>query len=555
MTSSSSSVDVRALPCNVAFRASFAAILDPVAQGDFPLGATILGRVDPAETRTVSADQTLLGDVFLLQQATLTIQNGGRVEGNIYAVEQSKLVIIGGTTAPTSVAANVYMFDNSSLDLQKDKVDVAQEYVGQYLLIALDESTVNIHDVTLSHGEMQNVLHTQILCGGATGSISHVDYTQGTAGQVAVFTMDQSHYSLVDSSASLFEMTLADASQMTISQMKSPVGIYFDIKDATVVEPLTLAPANPATLTASLQYKDQPGPTAHIVNSNIFYGLWFNANASFKLVDSLLPMFARFSDNATVAGLAPGMHGPDGETTVPFSDRSVRLMNTHVLLWNVYMEGDGQLDLFDSTVGELACLAANSRRHLTGTIIDGSGGYMSARNGAELSMQGGTLSANLITSETSTAHLRGVDLRGRPDNSASILQANDSSLIALEDTVPAQTPPVQLQPNGQGAIVFALMDQPAVDSILGNTTIVTGAALVMAEASSPHVLGGYDLVLVDGNGATVVDVAHASTPVDFSVLGTLERGSVPAGSYVLRLDVRNGAHEVMASTSHNVTFP
>ena len=103
-----------------------------------------------------------------------------------------------------------------------------------------------------------------------------------------------------------------------------------------------------------------------------------------------------------------------------------------------------------------------------------------------------------------------------------------------QNTVPqgAVTPTVY----DNGALVFALIDQPADNALLGSMVTVTGAATSLGVATAPGAFQSWTLQLENSAGAMVQQIASGSTPVDFTVFATFTpTPGLPSGNYAVAL--------------------
>jgi len=527
--------------CNPAFRAAFAPLVDPIAAG----GAAGPGQTVVDNTRTVANGETLDSNTFVRGTGRLRLVPGATVRGNIYVLGQGVLEVAGDAVTPAVVGANIYLFDDAVMQVT-GQLNLDQQFSGELLTIGLDRSAVNYTNASVQQGRFNNLLYSHVLCGSGGGTVSNSTWMRGNRGTVVFFVRDSVHYVINGAQATLFELTAGESSRFTLSNTTGSVGAYFELGNTVVAQPATLRPNPSLTATVSLTDANGRGPVYEFNATDVFFGLWHGSGVDVTLVDSALPLFSRMDEDVTVTGLAPGMFGANGQVTAPFPDRSIKLLRTEVYLWNAYMERPVTVRFQQSRLGELAC---SSQAHcvMEDCQLDGTGGFITVKEDATLDVLGGQMTSLLTAQGNALVRLTGVAVSPELDGSDTRLQANGNATIFLQNTVPqgAVTPTVY----DNGALVFALIDQPAENALLGSMVTVTGAATSLGVATAPGAFQSWTLQLENSAGAMVQQIASGSTPVDFTVFATFTpTPGLPSGNYAvaLRVDTVGGVNIALA---------
>lgn len=157
-------------------------------------------------------------------------------------------------------------------------------------------------------------------------------------------------------------------------------------------------------------------------------------------------------------------------------DRRMRLTNTSVSAWNVYAGGNGRLRVSDSTLGEAWGLEGNGLLTVADSLIDGTGGFLSARGGAVVDVINTSLTTRANAADDGYLRIRTQDGGGAVIDGS--VEAGGRAALCLEGV--EVRGPVSVTRPGPG--------DSATVTLAGDTTIQgpqTGPAGSIVEAGCP----------------------------------------------------------------------
>ncbi len=237
--------------------------------------------------------------------------------------------------------------------------------------------------------------------------------------------------------------------------------------------------------------------------------------------------------STTVSGLTNRLSYDD--QILPLEDRTLRLTRASIDTWNLYPVLDAQVAVRNCLIGEL--LAANSTRvDLEGTIVDGTGGYLGARDSARL------VARNcLVACDVQAIGLAGMTFHqslllpyfADTTGAYTFFRVFDTAFLHLDQTL-FQTTPVL---GGRGAVAFTFITNAPPEPPVGTSAPLYGYAAVYSLDPDISLLS-WSLKLYERGTHAFSVIGQGADNVETGLLGVWQNAR-PDIPYELRLTLRD----------------
>jgi hypothetical protein len=233
--------------------------------------------------------------------------------------------------------------------------------------------------------------------------------------------------------------------------------------------------------------------------------------------------------DAAIAGLHNNRSYAD--TTLPLTDRVLRLVDASVDTWNLYPQADARVLVNDSTLGEILAMG-ESDVVVRGSTIDGSGGFFGARDRSRIDASDCRITCTVEAAHQATVELHTCEVLPHPTDPTGArtrFGAYDRGRL-LADQTPVMTVPGL---GGEGLIAVSyLVDPPERPPGASGAVELWGIA-AQYSLSDAMVPGRWRLEASPAVGDPVV-LAEGDGNVEEDVLGVWSRAD-PRQSYLLRV--------------------
>lgn len=210
--------------------------------------------------------------------------------------------------------------------------------------------------------------------------------------------------------------------------------------------------------------------------------------------------------------------------TPGLEDRTLRLVDTEILAWNVYAAGTAEVSIVDSTVGEIFSMGEGTS-FVYGSTCDGNGGYVSVQGLGRMFVAESVIVPRVVTTDLSVAILSESELQGE-------IFVNGASIAGVVNPVGDY----QVTPLDAGVVIEGAIDEP--DELYTESEIeITGTSAVETGPDGLVAYTGYEIQF--GEGSAPVEFFPIGTPHTDKVrqghLETWNTQGLAPGDYTIRL--------------------
>jgi len=458
----------------------------------------VIGGYDPFEVVTITGEYTLDGSIMIVNHGTLELIDANlSIRGDITLVDDGTLLVSGANLTFSQLFGHQYgilAWDRAELVMTGAVVSGAGSIISGHLA-----------------GETFTRLEAGSFVDGMTVSVSdsaRLDL-DGMSGFIEAVVFDGASLEASDSPMDLLLVWLT---------LPAGAAGTFALPPWGHVSALDFPNDFPGTTgfdySVSISNTDQtifpvfsfPGSNITISNSVLLAaGLFIDGDGTHTLTD--LENFSDYSD------FTPGLE-----------DRTLRLVDTELMAWNVYTAGTAEVSIIDSTVGEIFSMGEGTSIVYRSTC-DGNGGYVSAQGLGQMFIAESVIVPRIVTTDLSVAILSESELQGE-------VFVNDASITGVVNAVGEY----RVTPLDAGVVIEGAIDEP--DELYTESEIeITGTSAV---ETGPHGLvsyTGYEVAF--GVGTDPAAFSSIGTPhaekVRSGRLETWNTQGLPPGMYTLRL--------------------
>lgn len=445
----------------------------------------------------VISEPTQVGDVIVLGDGSLTVR---------------------GVGAPgLEVAGNLWALGSGRIVLEDSVIRFASVYNGQYALVGADQARVEV--TGCDYRVPSGVQHALLVAGEAEMSVSDSDF-----GDVQLIAAHSSQLDAARLNGS-FEVIVEDAAAMRLADIPRDEGqgrlwVWVEFGPGSVAEYSPPLPGfidhwsfPPAGATGIPQSVEVEGCQALLwpllVRPGSDLTLRDIADDNWVVVGLYLP------DDAAIAGLVNGTAYASAELAL--RDRRLRLSNAAVDTWNLYPQESARVAVRDSALGEILS-TGDSRVTVERTTIDGTGGFLGARERSHITATASTITCTVEATQDATIELHGSAVEPYavdPNGEFTRFGAYDRGRLLADHTSVATIPAL----SGQGLIaVTYIANPPPAPPGPGSSVDLTGWAAVVT-LDEQLALSAWRLEVVPRRGGIPAVLATGASNVEDGALG------------------------------------
>jgi hypothetical protein len=442
----------------------------------------------------VITEPTDVEDIIVALDGSLTVRDvpepGLRVTGSIYAVHSASI-----------------SFENSVIQFMNT-------YHGQYALAGVETSTIEV--VGCDYRIPNQVQHALIIFGDGEMMVEDTDF-----GDVQLISAGNARLSASRLTGN-FEVLVQDDSTMELEDIPRTPGegriwVWVEFPSGSVA---VYTPPMPGFISLwTFPPPDSQGIDQSVVVERCEAMLWpmlVREGAQLTLRDipddNWIVVGLYLPESVTIDGLVNGLRYDDAELLF---NQEIRLIDASIDTWNLYPQLDARISVRDSVLGEIMSFG-RSRVSVERTTIDGSGGFLSARDRAHITLHESTVMCTIEATHDGTIELHDSLADPYPQDvtgSYTRFGAYDRGRL-LADQTPVNTIPVL---GGDGIIgvtfIANLPGEPPVDP-----TTLWGSVALFSLGGGP-VLEGWSLEAVPRDHGAAELIAGGDGNVEEAELG------------------------------------
>ncbi|MFO7891353.1 MAG: T9SS type A sorting domain-containing protein [bacterium] len=471
----------------------------------------IIGQDDPEEEVTISGDFYQNGNIIIYNHGILNLEDADfRINGGIFITGQGQLNVRGGSF---TIIQN-YIYEHQAILLEKGILMFSQvdfhSSAQSWNITLLGNSQYSIKDSEISDGFI-----TVGLLQNSTASITNTkrpgEFLCLGNNTIEINNSDFLLQWLVLTDTSKVDTSLPDGSLVTDWQFSDKESGIDNIPYSLKIDSCTNVLWGLISITGSeAVFRDTEFRTV---------GLMFNA-----------------PDSTVVSNITNKSSHTDDLVTI--SDRTLRLINSHVLTWSFYVSQHARLAVNNCVFGELLS-QDSSRVVVDNSVCDGTGGYLGALNNSFLMVTRSFVSSQVISRD------RGVLVGAESAFWGSHIAADESSIMFLANTARSIEP----QAHSSAVIFEALL--PYVEGNTESIIPVTGSARILSGLDNPIEFDGYEFFYSKNTDDPLwdsIDGFHTQ-PVVNDTLGLWNTTGLTEGNYLLQLSIHHNLGESISMNS------
>jgi len=437
----------------------------------------------------VITEPTDVEDVIVAGNGSLTVKDlpepGLRVMGNLFAV------------------------GNASIRLENSVIQFMNAYHGQYALAGIETSTIEV--VGCDYRIPNQVQHALITFGDGELVVEDTDF-----GDVQLISGGNARL-VARRLTGNFEVLVQDDSTMELSDIPRTPGegriwVWVEFPSGSVSE---YTPPMPGFV--SLWTFPPPGSVGidqSVVVERCEAMLWpmlvrENSRLTLRDIpeDNWVVVGLYLPESVTIDGLINDQ--TYGSTELDFNQK-INLVNASIDTWNLYPQLDARILVRDSVLGEILSFG-RSRVSVERTTIDGSGGFLGARDNSQIVLWDSTVTGTIEATHDSTIELHDSVADPYPQDltgSFTRFGAYDRGRL-LADQTPVNTTPAL---GGDGVIGVTFIVNPPSSPPAAPTTLYGTVGLFSLEGGP--VLESWHLEAVPRRAGHAVPIADGNSNIE-----------------------------------------
>jgi hypothetical protein len=442
----------------------------------------------------VITEPTEIGEVIVALNGSLTVRDvpepGLRVTGSVYAVHSASI-----------------LFENSVIQFMNT-------YHGQYALAGTEQATIEVIDC--DYRIPNQVQHALIIFGDGEMVVEDTDF-----GDVQLISAGTARLSASRLTGN-FEVLVQDDSSMELADIPRTPGagriwVWVEFPAGSVAE---YTPPMPGFISSwTFPPPGSQGIDQSVAVERCEAMLWpmlvrEDARLTLRDIpeDNWIVVGLYLPESVTIDGLVNGLTYDDAELLF---NQEIHLVNASIDTWNLYPQLDATISVRDSVVGEIMSFG-HSRVSVERTTVDGSGGFLSARDEARIILHDSTVTCTIEATHNGTIELHESLVDPYPQDvtgSFTRFGAYDRGRL-LADQTPVNTIPV-LGGDGVIGITFIanLPEEPP-----NEPAELWGSVAHFSLGGGP-VLDGWHLETIPRRGRQPEVIASGESNVEQGVIG------------------------------------
>jgi hypothetical protein len=457
----------------------------------------------------VITEPTDVGDIIVALDGSLTVRDvpepGLRVTGSIYAVH------------------------NASIRFENSVIQFMNTYHGQYALAGIEQATIEV--IECDYRVPNRVQHALIIFGDGEMVVEDTDFSD-----VQLISAGNSRLSASRLTGN-FEVLVQDDSTMELEDIPRTPGegriwVWVEFPSGSIAEYTPPMPGFVSSWTF-------PPPGSHGIDQSVVIErceamLWpmlvrENAHLTLRDIpeDNWIVVGLYLPESTTVEGLTNNL---SYDSSVFSLNQELTLVNASIDTWNLYPQRDARIRVRDSLIGEILSFG-RSRVEVERTTIDGSGGFLGARDQSQIVLWNSTVTCTIEATHDGTVELHNSVAEPYPQDVAGSLTrfgAYDHGRL-LADQTPVNTIPVL---GGDGMIGVTFIVDPPREPPSEPATL-WGSVGLFSLGGGP-VLEGWRIEARERLHGQDELIASGDSSIEEGVLGVWSSAD-PGADYVLRI--------------------
>jgi hypothetical protein len=333
----------------------------------------------------LAADPWIIVDDVVISEATEV--------GDVVVALDGSLTVKGVPEPGLRVTGSIYAVDSASIRFENSVIQFMNTYHGQFALAGTDQATIEVIDC--DYRIPNKVQHALIIFGNGEMAVEATDF-----GDVQLISAGAAHLSARRLNGN-FEVLVQDDSTMELEDIPRTPGdgriwVWVEFPSGSVAE---YTPPLPGFISS---WSFPPPGSMGIRQSAVVE----------RCEAMLWPMLVRENSHLTLRDIPEenwivvGLYLPESTTvdglindrfydfTELIFDQELTLENASIDTWNLYPQHDARIRVRDSLIGEILSFGS-SRVDVENSVIDGSGGFLGARDESQIVLRNSTVTCTI----------------------------------------------------------------------------------------------------------------------------------------------------------------
>jgi hypothetical protein len=301
------------------------------------------------------------------------------------------------------VTGSIFAVNDASIRFENSVIQFMNTYHGQYALAGIENSTIEV--VGCDYRIPNQVQHALIIFGRGEMLVEDTDF-----GDVQLISAGNARLSASRLDGN-FEVLVQDDSTMELSDIPRTPGagriwVWVEFPSGSVAEYTPPMPGFISTWT--FPPAGSVGIDQSVTVERCEAMLWpmlVRENARLTLRDipeeNWIVVGLYLPESVTIDGLINDQHH---EMTGLLFSQEITLVNASIDTWNLYPQLDARIRVRDSLIGEILSFG-DSRVDVERTTIDGSGGFLGARDHSQIVLWDSTVTCTIEATHDGTIEL------------------------------------------------------------------------------------------------------------------------------------------------------
>lgn len=301
------------------------------------------------------------------------------------------------------VTGSIFAVNNASIRFSNSVIQFMNTYHGQYALAGIESSTIEV--VGCDYRIPNQVQHALIIFGDGEMVVEDTDF-----GDVQLISAGNARLSASRLNGN-FEVLVQDDSTMELSDIPRTSGsgriwVWVEFPSGSVAE---YTPPMPGFISSwTFPPAGSVGIEQRVTVDRCEAMLWpmlVRENARLTLRDipeaNWIVVGLYLPESVTIDGLINDQHH---EMTELLFNQEINLVNASIDTWNLYPQLNARVRVRDSLIGEILSFG-DSRVDVERTTIDGSGGFLGARDHSQIVVWDSTVTCTIEATHDGSVEL------------------------------------------------------------------------------------------------------------------------------------------------------